>query len=106
MPGIHNVTTDVASRECRDFHEWMLTPTIFSELTRIFELPEIDLFVSRFHKQLDKYPSCMSDPNSVRVNSMSLSCKHMYIYAFPPFNMIRQTISKISGESEKNPTLM
>ena len=30
----------------------------------------------------------------------------MYIYAFPPFNMIRQTISKISGESEKNPTLM
>ena len=27
----------------------------------------------------------------------------MYIYAFPPFNMIRQTISKISGESEKKP---
>ena len=103
---VHNATTNVASREYRDFHKWMPSPAIFSELTKNFELPEIDLFASRFRKQLDKYPSCMPDPNSVRIDSMSVSCKHMYIYAFPLFNMIWQTISKISGESEKTPTPM
>ena len=52
IPGIHNVTYDEASRE-------LFSTTMF---TRIFELPKIDMFVSRLNKQLDQYASCVQDP--------------------------------------------
>lgn len=35
IPGIHNITANIASREFKDNHEWMLSPTLFNKLTRI-----------------------------------------------------------------------
>ena len=91
----------VASCEFRDTHESMLSPTIFTELTRVLGLPEIVMLASRLNKQLDKYAPWMPDSNSVIIVSMSVFWEHMYICAFLPFTIIWQTSSKLSAESEK-----
>ena len=98
IPGKHNVLADIASREFRDAAEWMLCPEIFSRLVKKFGRPDIDLFASRLNHQLPTYVSWQPDPDSSFIDAFQMSWKGKFIYAFPPFSMVWQTLSKIRRE--------
>ena len=52
ITGKQNILADTASRKFHDPSEWMLSKNIFSHLIACFNMPEIDLFVSKLNKQL------------------------------------------------------
>ena len=47
IPGVENVLADKKSRVFADNLEWELNGEIFEKETRIFGIPEIDLFATR-----------------------------------------------------------
>ena len=64
-------------------------------------MPEIELFASRFDKQLHRYASWMPDPDVLYIDVMSISWENQFVYSFPPFSMIWPVLNKISLESIK-----
>ena len=100
IPGKHNIIADIASRNFQDAAEWMLLPSAFKILTKVFGLPEIDLFASRLNNQLPSYASWMPDPGAKFIDAMSYVWENLYTYIFPPFSMIWPVVKKISKESD------
>ena len=43
----------------------------------------------------------MPVPDALYIDAMSISCENQFVYLFPPFNMIRPVLNKISLESTK-----
>ena len=83
IPGIHNVLADEASRCFADASEWMLSASVFTFLTGVYDTPDIDLFASRLNKQLPVYASWKPDPESTHIDAMSFSWSGKYEYLFP-----------------------
>ena len=46
IPRIENTVADFHSRNFRDSTEWMLKPAVFQCLTKVYFVPEVDLFAS------------------------------------------------------------
>ena len=67
----------------------------------MFGMPEIDLFASRFNKQLHRHPAWMPDPDTLYIDGISISWENQFVYLFPPFSMIWPVLNKISLESTK-----
>ena len=55
LPGALNKEADFQSRAVRDSREWKLDPKVFQTICRKWELPDIDLFVSRISHQVPTY---------------------------------------------------
>jgi len=101
IPGTHNITADIASRQFKESAEWMLCPSVFKSLCDKFGTPEIDLFATRLNKQLPKYVSWLPDPGSAYVDAMSIKWSNIFTYIFPPFSMLWPVIKKIKSQSEQ-----
>ena len=50
---------------------------------------------------LHRYASWMPVPDALYIDAMSISWENQFVYLFPPFNMIRPVLNKISLESTK-----
>ena len=50
---------------------------------------------------LHRYASWMPVPDALYIDAMSISWENQFLYLFPPFNMIRPVLNKISLESTK-----
>ena len=95
IPGKLNVTADALSRRRFSDHEWMLNPSIFSQLCEIFPDLTIDLFASVLNHQLPRYVSWRPDPKALYVDAFSRPWGNETFYAFPPFSLIPRCLDKI-----------
>ena len=64
----------------------MIFTDIFGKLCYICSIPDIDLFASRFNKQLGHYASRLPDPGSSIIGAMPVSLHGQHVYIFPPFS--------------------
>ena len=101
IPGKSNEIADKMSRSLKDNMEWKLNADIFKKICDIFGRPEIDLFASRINKQVVRYFSWKPDPDAEAVDALSENWKHLFFYAFPPFNMINRVLNKVERDDAK-----
>ena len=100
LPGIFNVLADRESRRPVEWSDWMLTPEVF----RIFEtswIIDVDLFASSWNAQLPRFVSWTPQPGAWRVNAMSFGWKGLDGYAFLPFPLIDNCLSKMRREESE-----
>lgn len=98
IPGKLNVEADKASRQFNDRTEWMLDKAVFSKITTVFFLPDIDLFASRINRQLPRYGAWHADPEAELVDAFMSNWGDKLIYLFPPFSLIGNCLQKMSLE--------
>ena len=98
IPGKHNISADIASREFHDAAEWMLRPQVFDKIVEKWGVPDIDLFASRLNHQLPTYVSWKPDPTSAYIDAMQISWSDKFCYIFPPFSMLWPVLSKLERD--------
>jgi len=72
IPGRDNTIADSASRKFNDATEWMLNTNVFSTITKVFGLPDIDLFANAINKQLKNYVSWKPDPEALAIDAFTI----------------------------------
>ena len=75
-----------------DSSEWMLKPSMFVDLNRVWIPFEIDLFASRNNAQHPTYISWRTDPFATAVDAFQIQWNMKGTYAFPPFSMIPRVL--------------
>jgi hypothetical protein len=102
IPGHLNVLADTLSRSLAPVNsEWELLQVIFNAISLLWGRPHLDLFATSLNHKLDTFVSPVSDPLAYAVDAMSISCKGMFAYAFPPFRFLSQVLQKVARESCK-----
>jgi len=94
LPGVLNTVADRESRIFLDSSNWMLSRSVFHQIEMPY-LIKVDLFADRLTAQKDKYVSWKPDPGAMGVDAFSLDWFNLEAYAFPPFCLIGQVLSKI-----------
>ena len=88
------------SRLLNDNPEQKLDRQIFQKILKLFSVkPEIDIFASHLNYQDPTYVSWNPDKNAYAIDPFSISWTNLKFYAFPPFSLIRTSISKIRGRN-------
>ena len=101
LPGEENFRADKISRTMQSNIEWSLDQEIFTEITKEFGDPSIDLFASRLNNKKPDYFSWKPDPHAKNTNAFLQKWGTKLAYAFPPFNQIGKTIQKALKEKTK-----
>lgn len=86
---------DEGSRKISIETEWELCNSAFALIREEFGTPSIDLFASNINKKCPIYVSLHKDPFAISVDAFTISWKHDYFYAFPPFALILRVLKKI-----------
>ena len=97
LPGVLNVIADRESRRRIDWSDWRLNPEAFRSLMEVWPM-RVDLFSNPWNAQLDTFVSWNAQPGAWATNAFSLNWRSMKGYAFPPFSVIRDCLSKIRRE--------
>ena len=100
IPGKRNSLADQLS--CLDQilpTEWYLLPRVFDGICRELGRPHLDLFTTRANNKLPLYVSLVPDPLAWKQDALHLPLNHLDAYAFPPFALLPQVISRVM-ESE------
>jgi len=97
-PGVDNVLADYLSRTRPDPTEWSLHPKVCQSLFQMWGRPQIDLFASPQNHKLPLWFSRHPCPQATAVNAMAQTWTGWRVYAFPPFNMIQETLLKVREE--------
>lgn len=88
------------SRESRrkpDWSDWRLMSEMFQLIGTRWEV-SVDLFAASWNAQLPRSSSLTLKPGAWRVNALSFSWKNLNGYAFPPFLLIKNCLSKVTRE--------
>ncbi|XP_068723586.1 uncharacterized protein [Montipora capricornis] len=93
IPGRDNVSVDKESREFTDMSEWKLDPIIIQPFLLNCQT---DLFASRLTSQLAAYISWRPDPGAIHTDAFTINWATLRGYAFPPFNLISKTLTKVT----------
>lgn len=78
--------------------EWELSGYAYNTLCKEFGNPSIDLFATRINRKCERYCSWERDPDALSINSLTISWKDEFWYAFPPFSLILKVLKKIKEE--------
>lgn len=101
IKGSLNVMADMLSRKTKTVNtEWSLHPEVTQSLWNKWFQPNIDLFATRFNHKLPKYISPFPDPLAHGVDAMSLEWSRQTLYAFPPFALVNQVITKFEQSQQ------
>ena len=95
LPGIENYQADKESRTCTDSSDWKIQPNL---IQRHLVDRNIDLFASRLTHQLPRYVSWYPDPQAFVTDAFTLNWAVWNGYAFPPFNLIPRTLTKVEQD--------
>ena len=95
LPGVNNILADFLSRNRADPTEWQLLPSVCRQLFNHWGTPQVDLFASAANHQLPLWFSRHPDPEAWATDAMAQDWAGMYVYAFPPFNLIQKVLIKI-----------
>ncbi len=102
IPGRDNFVADFESRRNEKASEWMLDKCCLTKaLIELDFVPDIDLFASRINKQFAKYVSYRPDPQASSVDAFTLSWRSLMFYAFPPFSLLGNVLSKIKEDKAR-----
>lgn len=94
-------SADEGSRLTNIDTEWQLANFAFNKICESFGKPSIDLFASRINSKCLKYCSWERDPDAFTINSLTISWKDEFWYAFPPFALIPKVLKKIKNENSR-----
>ena len=99
IAGITNILADDLSRgRLAGPTEWSLSPQIVQKIFEVMFHPSIDLFASRYNRQLPVYCTRLADPAAYVVDALSISWEGMTAYTFPPMSLLHRVVCKISEE--------
>jgi len=99
IPGRLNVLADLLSRRHQVIHtEWSLCPQVASQIWRLWGQPHLDLFATAANAKLPTFVSPYPDPRAWDTDALSLSWRGMWAYAFPPFSLLNEILSKVQQE--------
>lgn len=101
IPSSLNSIADAESRRNPNDTEYMLSSAAYSLITRKLNTPEIDLFASSLNKKCERFISWKPDPQALHIDAFTISWKHFFFYAFPPFAQIPNVLNKIINEKAK-----
>ena len=98
LPGVENISADVASRFLNEKTEFELDQQVFTHICKHFQFsPIIDLFGSRLNAKLKRFFSFMPDPKCEHVNAFTTKWVGK-LYMFPPFVLINRCLQKIEND--------
>jgi hypothetical protein len=99
---ISTLENKIADRLSREFEnpqiELMLDTRIFAKLDLLWGPHAVDCFATMNNSQLEHYVSWLPDPYALHTDFMSQEAPEGILYAFPPFSMILQTLTKLERE--------
>ena len=94
--GKHNVLADQLSRgDTIQPSEWTLHREVCHRMWNLWGQPSVDLFATRRNFRLPRFYSPVMDELAVGVDAFLHSWDDQFVYAFPPFSIIREVINKI-----------
>ena len=93
LPGVANYLADRESRTCVDSSDWRIHPNL---IKKFLQDRDIDLFATRLTHQLPRYVSWHPDPHMFATDAFTLNWGILKGYAFPPFNLVPRTLSKVA----------
>ena len=93
IPGRDNVSADRESRVFTDMSDWKLDPTIIQPFLLNCQT---DLFASCLISQLVDYISWRPNPGAIHTDAFRIKWATLQGYAFPPFNLISKTLTKLT----------
>ena len=99
IPGRLNVIADKLSRHSQVIQtEWSLSLQVFNLLFSNWDLPQVDLFATRFNHKLPQFVSPVPDPAAWAVDALSIPWGNLDVYAFPPVSLLNQVASKVMDQ--------
>lgn len=100
IPGKKNCLTDKLSRSLTlvRITEWSLKTTVVNQIFQILGTPNVDLFATRFNKQLPVFCSPNSDNQALDSDALSVQWRNMFAYAFPPPILLHKVLMKVRNE--------
>ena len=97
--GSDNVNADNLSRYFSDNHDYYLSHSWFTKLHSHLDFClEMDLFASRLHHNLPRYPSRLPDPDAESIDAFSFPWSGN-IYLFPPIVLLNRVINKFISDN-------
>ena len=97
LPGTLNFEADHESRVFNDRTEWQSDKVVFSMITGMLGLPDIDLFATRLNKQPSfSHGDLILMLYIYTVDAFTLDCHSWYFYTFPPFSVLGKTLQKVA----------
>ena len=97
LPGVLNTIADRESRRRPDWSDWKLCPKTFSSLAALWPV-EVDLFAAPWNAQLRQFVSWLPQPGAYATNALSLDWKDLMGYAFPPYSLIKDCLTKVKQD--------
>ena len=95
LPGVNNTLADFLSRNRANPTEWSLNNRVTRKLFLRWGTPQVDLFASSQNHKLQAWFSRQPQPGATAVDALNQSWKGLFVYAFPPTNLIPQFLTKI-----------
>ena len=99
IPGRLNIKADQLS--CRSQvvgTKWSLSPRVVEAIWALWDRPYIDLFATRDNCKLPTFMSPFLDEMALAMDTMSISWKGRWAYAFHLFTLVPKVLAKISEE--------
>ena len=95
IPGKRNVVADTLSRRDQVIGtEWSLHQDVAERLFDLWGRPVVDLFATRHNRKLQVFFSAVPDPWAAAEDALQHPWDNLFVYAFPPFCLIRKVISR------------
>ena len=69
-------------------------------------MPQVDIFATRYNCKLDKFVSPVPDPKDWAVDALTVPWEDLDMYAFPPVSLRGKVISKLSDHQSKRVILI
>ena len=99
LPGRLNNLADQLSRKNQVLPtEWTLDPAVIQYISLLWEKPNIDLFATRWNRQLPLFVSPVLDHQAYATDALSLAWDGLVAFAFPPFSLVPKVLDKIRKE--------
>ena len=98
LPGVENVMAHYLSRHLRDRTDWILDPSVFKCLNNQFGPLQVDLFATRFSRQLPRFFSWRPDPEAEATDAFTQDWSSILGFAHPPWCLIPRVLRKVRSE--------
>lgn len=92
-----NGIADAKSRRKPVWSDWRLATEAFRLIAGRW-MVSLDLFASSWNAQLPRFVRWLPQPGIWGINALSSSWRKLQGYAFPPFSLIKDCLSKVSRE--------
>lgn len=95
LAGSENTVADALSRGTFRTTEWSLDQTWADYLFQMFDRPQVDAFASTDNNKLPLFCTRNYHHLAWRIDAFAFPWTGLYIYAFPPWGLIRRVLLKV-----------